>query len=153
MRRLAVLLAALAVLALPAAATAAPASLVDLENEVMCVTCNVPLNIAESPQADRERAFIRSQIDRGATKEQVKRAMVAEYGSDVLALPDDGGINVLVYAVPIVLGLGLVGLLAVFVPRWRRRSDAGDTLAAPGVAALSATDAQRLDEDLARYER
>jgi cytochrome c-type biogenesis protein CcmH len=153
MRRLAVLLAALAVLALPAAATAAPASLVDLEDEVMCVTCNVPLNIAESPQADRERAFIRSQIDRGATKEQVKRAMVAEYGSDVLALPDDGGINVLVYAVPIVLGLGLVGLLAVFVPRWRRRSDVGDTPAAPGVAALSATDAQRLDEDLARYER
>ena len=27
------------------------ASFNDIEDEVMCVTCNVPLNVAESPQA------------------------------------------------------------------------------------------------------
>ena len=31
----------------------------------MCTTCNVALNVAESPQADRQRAFIRGLIARG----------------------------------------------------------------------------------------
>ena len=31
------------------------ASFADVEDEVMCVSCNVALNVAESPQADAER--------------------------------------------------------------------------------------------------
>ena len=73
MIRLALALALVAVLALAAApAHAAPsASLTDIEDEVMCVVCNVPLNVAESPQADRERALIRSLIAQGKTKPQI----------------------------------------------------------------------------------
>ena len=33
-------------------------SLPAIERQVMCVTCKIPLNVAQSPQADRERAYI-----------------------------------------------------------------------------------------------
>src|SRR4051794_29608804 len=56
------------------------ASLPDIEDEVMCPTCGVPLALAFSPQAERERQFIRDQIDRGRTKQEIKDALVAEFG-------------------------------------------------------------------------
>jgi len=157
MRR-AVLVAVLALALLaPAGAFAVQprASLVDLENEVMCVACGVPLNIAESPQADRERDYIRGLIARGETKAQIKRDLVAQYGDNVLALPQDKGFSIAAYAVPIVVVAALIALLAVLVPRWRRRGGPLRTGATPPVVAgppLDAADARRLDEDLARYE-
>ena len=70
----AVVVALLALLALaPAAALGAQprASFNDVEDEVMCDTCNVPLNIAESDRADQERAEIRRLIAQGLTKQQI----------------------------------------------------------------------------------
>ncbi len=154
MRRAAALaVLAVALLAPGAALAAAPpprASLVDIEDEVMCVTCKIPLNIAEGPQPNREREFIRGLIAQGRTKAQIKTALVAEYGSNVLALPAGDGVGLTAYLVPlgllVLFGAGLV----VLVPRWRSRTppDAAGADAAP---ALSSTDATRLDEDLARY--
>ena len=145
-----VLLAAIALsAAIPAAAFAAPASLVDVEDEVMCTTCNVPLNIAESPQADRERALIRDLIAKGLDKEQVKAALVAEYGEDVLALPDSDGIGWTAYAIPFALLVALAGGLALLLPSWRRRSPQG--IGDSTVSKLSDDEARRLDDDLGRY--
>jgi cytochrome c-type biogenesis protein CcmH len=151
MRRAALVcaLAVAAVAATAAPALAARASLVDIEDEVMCTTCNVPLNIAESPQAERERVFIRGLIDKGQTKEQIKAALVGQYGEDVLALPGSGGIGWTAYAIPFALVVVLAGGLALLLPSWRRRSPQGigDSAAQP----LSDDDARRLDDDLGRY--
>jgi cytochrome c-type biogenesis protein CcmH len=150
-RRAALLCALLCTLASPAAAVAAApkASLVDIEDEVMCTTCKIPLNIAESEQADRERALIRGYIARGLDKQQIKDALVVEYGEDVLALPDSGGIGFTAYAVPIALVLGVAGGLALLLPRWRRRSATG--IGDGAAPRLDEADARRLDEDLGRY--
>jgi cytochrome c-type biogenesis protein CcmH/NrfF len=150
MRRGALLAAiALALAHAPAAAIAAPASLVDIEDEVMCTTCNVPLNVTDAPQAERERAFIRRLIDRGLDKQQIKAALVAEYGEDVLALPDSGGIGWTAYAIPFALLVLLAGGLALLLPSWRRRSPQG--IGDSTEATLSDADARRLDDDLGRY--
>ena len=146
MPRAAVLL--LALLLGLAGATPAPAAevtLPDVEDEVMCPTCNVPLNVAESPQADEQRRYIQGLIAEGRDKEQIKEALVAEYGEDVLALPENEGFNASAYVVPIVLVAGLALALVVLLPRWRRRA------APPAAPALSAADAARLDEDLRRH--
>ena len=152
--RLVAALAALAVLALalPAAATAAEprTSLPDVEDEVMCVTCNVPLNIAESPQASRQRALIRRLVDDGLTKDQVKARLVDEYGEDVLALPKEEGVGIAVYAVPIAIVLAMLAAALYLVPRWRRRVPA--PAAAGDAAPVSDAELRRLDEDLARSE-
>jgi cytochrome c-type biogenesis protein CcmH len=135
-----------------AASQAAPrASLPDIEDEVMCQTCQVPLNLAFSPQAERERAFIRAEIARGRTKEQIKQALVAEYGPSVLALPDtDEGINWAVYLVPIV-GAAAAGVaLLLALRRWRR--DGGEPAPLEATPELSPAESARLERDLARYD-
>jgi cytochrome c-type biogenesis protein CcmH len=153
----AAVLATLAVLALaPASAIAQAAqpraSFNDVEDEVMCDTCNVPLNIAQSPRADQERAEIRRLIARGMTKEQILAELKRTYGPAILAKPQDSGFSLAVWWVPVAVVAGLIALLVALLPRWRRRSTTGDGLRDPRGADLSAADAQRLDEDLARYD-
>jgi cytochrome c-type biogenesis protein CcmH len=150
-RAAAALALSLALLAPATALAAAPrASLVDIEDEVMCVTCKIPLNIAEGPQPDREREFIRGLIDQGRTKAQIKAALVAEYGPNVLALPESDGVGLTAYAVPLALLALLAAGLALLLPRWRRRAPAGPAPES-AAAALNSAEAHRLDDDLARY--
>lgn len=152
MRRAALLCAlAAALLSPPAALAVAPkASLVDIEDEVMCVTCKIPLDVAQSPQADDERDLIRGFVARGMDKRQIKRALVAQYGEDVLALPATSGFGLTAYLIPFALLVVLGGGLALLLPSWRRRSAAGiGDAAAP---RLADADARRLDDDLVRYD-
>ena len=67
LRRGLLALAAAGLLLAPAGAAGATArtTLPVIERQVMCVTCKIPLNVAESTQADREREFIQSLIDEG----------------------------------------------------------------------------------------
>ena len=80
-------------------------TLPELEDEVMCPTCRTLLNLSHSPAAERERVFIRGMIADGATEEEIKDALVAEYGSQVLALPENEGFNVFAYLVPLLIFL------------------------------------------------
>jgi cytochrome c-type biogenesis protein CcmH len=138
----------------PAAASAVPAraSLTDIEGDVMCVACHESLSVAESPQANSERSYIRSLIAQGETKPQIERALVAQYGASVLALPPAHGFNLTVYILPpLILVVGIV-TLAITLPKWRRRARAASRTPLPTGPALDAGDARRLDEDLARRE-
>jgi cytochrome c-type biogenesis protein CcmH len=155
--RLPALLLAIA-LAIPLAAPAtAPAatprtSLPAIESQVMCVTCKIPLTIAESPQADRERAFIRSLIEQGQSESQIKRALVGQYGSQVLALPATHGFDLAAYLVPIAALVLVLSALALLLPRWRRRSrDEGSSTNADE-KPISPSDTARLEADLARFD-
>ncbi len=156
MLRLYLIVAAVALLAagaLPAGAGAAEpqASLHDLEDEVMCPTCGTPLGLAFSPQAERQRLFIRRQIAQGRTKEQIKDALVAEFGPEVLALPDNEGFDLTAYLVPAGALAVALAVIAVGLVRWRRRGE--DVQREAGtVAALSPADAARLERDLSRYD-
>jgi cytochrome c-type biogenesis protein CcmH len=136
------------------AAQAPRASVTDIEDEVMCVACGVPLDIAESPQADRERAYIRQLVARGLTKDQIKSELVATYTDRVLAMPETKGFGLAAFLVPIALVLAALAAFAVFLPRWRNkgRGGPGGAGAAPAGPSLSDADARRLEEDLARYD-
>jgi cytochrome c-type biogenesis protein CcmH len=142
MRRIALLLAVLASLTATAVAHAAPPTLPDVEDEVMCPTCRTPLNVAESPQADEERAFIRSLIAEGKSKAQIKEALAAEYGRAALAVPKAQGFDATATIVPIAVGVGALALLVILLPRWRRR--ARNTPSAANA---------RLDEELRAFDR
>jgi cytochrome c-type biogenesis protein CcmH len=148
-RRLALACALLALVLAPAAAAAPQASLPDIEDEVMCAQCGTPLNASDSPVADDERAFIRKLIAQGRTKEQIKSALVAEYGEEILALPDDDGFDLAAYLVPALLALVAAAGVAVAARRWRRSPAAAPE---PG-AELDPDDAQRLERELAAYDR
>ncbi len=147
-KRAAACLLALCVL-LPAAPALAAVSFPDLEDEVMCDTCNVPLNIAQSPRADQLRREIRVLIARGEDKQQIKATLSNRYGPAILALPPASGFGLAAYLVPIIVALGL-GLLAIVLLRRWRRSGRRDRQAEP---PLADEDSARLNDELERFGR
>ena len=139
-------------LASPPASASAHVSATAIEQQAMCVTCKIPLPEANSPQAEREKAYIRELVAKDLNEKQVKNALVAEYGPAVLALPKASGVNLAVYIVPpVVVLLALLGV-AFAIPRWRRYGRERDRRSGAPPPALSAADAARLDQDLARFD-
>ena len=143
-----VAIALLVLLAVPASAAACPkTSTSDVADEVMCLQCGVPLNLAENaPSAKRERAFIQRLVDQCRSKAEIKDALVAQFGPNVLADPKSKG----AWLVPALgFGAAVLGLgFAAF--QWRRRRGTR-TPAAPPERALTG-DAARLQADIDRYD-
>jgi cytochrome c-type biogenesis protein CcmH/NrfF len=120
------------------------ASLPDIEDEVMCTICGTLLAESQSPQADRERELIRRLITQGKDKGQIKDALVAQYGENVLATPEGSGFGLIAWLLPI------AGLLTVLVLLWlwvRRQPRRRATL-----PQLDPADNERLERDLSSYE-
>jgi cytochrome c-type biogenesis protein CcmH len=139
-----------------AQAQEARVSLPTIERRVMCVTCKIPLNVAQSVQADRERAYIRGLIAAGDREGQIERELVGQYGPSVLALPRDTGFDLSAYLVPLAALLALAGTLALLLPSWRRRARAqARERAAASQEPPPLTPAQRarVEADLAQFER
>jgi len=154
--RAVVLVLALVMLAFGAAAAsaAAPAaapqfSLSDIEGELMCPTCQSRLDLSHSPAADRIRRFVEAKRRQGWSKEQVKDALVADFGPAVLAAPPAAGFGLVAWLVP---GVGiLVGVMLILSAGvlWRRRAQG--TVARPPRGRAADVDA-RIDEALRRLD-
>lgn len=133
-----------------AGARAPQASLTDIEAEVMCPICGTLLELSESPQGQRERVFIKGLIAEGKTKGEIKDALVAQYGSGVLALPRGSGFNLSAYLMPIVAFIAAAIALALGIRRWRRAAPRNHREATE--TEPDDEDSKRLDADLARYD-
>ncbi len=150
---LALLLAAALAAAPAATAAGAPqTTLSEIETEVMCPVCGTLLQLAEAPQAKRQKAFISRLIAEGRTKGEIKDALVAEYGDEVLALPRGSGFTLSAYLVPIVAFLVAVVALGLGIARWRRAGDPPGGGSSPTAAGPAMRTRERLDADLARYD-
>jgi cytochrome c-type biogenesis protein CcmH len=135
------------------AAGAAQVTLAEIEEEVMCPVCGTLLQLAEAPQAQREKAFIARLIAEGRSEQEVKDALVAEYGDEVLATPQGSGFSLSAYLVPIVAFLLAAVALAIGVLRWRRSGDGPRGRDGPDrPTGPTEAEAERLDADLARYD-
>lgn len=90
-----------------------------LATELRCPVCQ-GLSIQDSPSdlAIQMKDVIRTQLEAGATEQDVRDYFVSKYGEWVLLEPRASGFNLLVYLLP---GLALLGggvLIAVSVRRW-----------------------------------
>jgi cytochrome c-type biogenesis protein CcmH len=148
LRRAAVsLLAAWALLSTTAAAAVCPRTTeVALESRIMCQLCGVPLALANSLEADRERALITQLVDRCESASQIEAAMVAEYGPSILATPGTQGFDLTAWLVP-AIGIAAAALaIAAVVASARRLRRVG-----PPAPPLTAAEDARLDAALAAY--
>ena len=148
MTRVAALLLAL-LLALPGVALADQVRGVDvqqLERELNCPTCKAPLAVSNSPAADRIKQRLRELVAEGRTEEQIKDALVKDFGRQVLAAPPKKGFDLFAWVVPALAVL--LGLAAIpFITRhWAAR---GRTLHA-GAAGVDASpdELDRLEAEL-----
>jgi cytochrome c-type biogenesis protein CcmH len=149
-------LIALVVTGAAAAADCTKTSVADLEDEVMCPVCGTSLGLArEAPQARRERAYIARLVRSCRSKDEIKAALVDEFGDSVLALPSRDGFNLSVYVAPLLAMLLAGAAIVVALARWRRAGASASArraaLGSPDL--LDPTDVMRLDEELRREER
>ena len=151
MSRLALALALAGALLLPAAAAAGDraAAAADLEAELVCPTCKSTLDQSNAPVARRMKQVIRQRLAAGATEDEIKAELVAQFGRGVLAEPPKRGFDLLAWVLPLAglaAGAGVAGALAW---SWSRSREPG-----PGAARepLDPELERRVDEELARFE-
>lgn len=153
-RLLPLVLLAAALLAATAAAADRP-TLADLEDEVICPTCETTLDQSNAPVANRMRDFIRRRIAAGDSKDEIKRKLEDEFGARVLAAPRAEGFGLLAWVLPLAgLGLGAV-VVGALTWRWSRAREPAEDAGAPelnGRARLDPELERRVDEELARFD-
>ncbi len=154
MRLLPVLAAAL-LLAAPAAASEQHPTLNELENQIMCPVCaGETLAQSDSPAAAQVKRYIQGRIVAGDTRSQIKRELVAQYGTRILAAPPRHGFDLLAWVLPLVLILGGAAGMGVLVWRWTRRREEQAVAAAwsQNGRPLDPELEARLDDELARFD-
>ena len=142
------LVATLVALAAPGAVAAAPPNAADLEAEIVCPVCETTLDQSNAPIALRMKDVIRERIAAGESEQEIKDALVAEFGEEVLAEPPEGGFGLLAWLLPLGALVGGAIAVALLVRRWSRRRlpDADDG------APLDPQLERLVDEELARFD-
>ena len=148
MSRLATAVAFVALVAAGAVAAATPPNAADLEAELVCPVCETTLDQSNAPVALRMKAVIRTRIAAGDSEQQIKDALVAEFGEGVLAEPPGGGFGLLAWLLPLVALAGGAVAVAFLVRRWSGRRTADGDAEAPLDPRLE----RLVDEELARYD-
>lgn len=155
MRRAALALLLPAALALAGPAAAACPTVSDIEDEVVCPTCETTLDLSSAPIAERMRAYIRGRVEACVPKERIKAELVAQFGPRVLAEPQKRGFELLAWALPIGGAVLAAAILGVLARRWTRSRDEAPPAADPssnGAASPGPELERRVDEELARFD-
>ncbi len=147
MRRFA-LVAVLGLLVLAGSSAAAPPKAADLESELVCPVCETTLDQSNAPIAQRMKAFIRARIAAGDSEDEIKDALVAQFGTEVLAKPPGGGFGLLAWLLPLAaLVVGAVAV-AVLIRTWSRRRPPPE----PKEERLDPQLERLVDDELARFD-
>jgi cytochrome c-type biogenesis protein CcmH len=144
-----VLFSALIALAatVPAALAAEPPRAADLEAELVCPVCETTLDQSNAPIAEQMKLFIRTRIAAGDSEQEIKDALVAQFGPGVLANPPKRGFGLLAWLLPLVALVAGAIATAVLVRSWSRR----EKEPGPETPIEPELD-ERVDEALARFD-
>ena len=147
MKRRTVVIAVGALVLSGAAAAAGPPNAADLEAELVCPVCETTLDQSNAPVAQRMKAFIRVRIAAGDSEQEIKDALVGEFGQGVLANPPEGGFGLLAWLLPLAaLGAGAIAV-GLLIRSWsRRRAPPDDT------QPLDLELERLVDDELARFD-
>ena len=96
-----------------------------IASTIKCPTCrSQSVAGSDSGAARAIRADIARRVGDGESADEIRAAVAATYGNDVLLTPARSGVEGIVWALPVVaLILALAGVSAAFA-RWRRAPDA-----------------------------
>jgi cytochrome c-type biogenesis protein CcmH len=147
MTRLATI-ATLCALVVAGTASAAPPNAADLEAELVCPVCETTLDQSTAPVAERMKTFIRVRIAAGDSEQEIKDALVAQFGPEVLAEPPAGGFGLLAWLLPLAAIAGGAIAVGLLIRSWSRRRE-------PTPATADQLDPQLehlVDDELARFD-
>ena len=104
---------ALAIVLWPSGSQSVSARAHGLETEFKCPECS-GLSVADSQATTSQamRADIRRRIKAGQSDAEIRQAYIDRYGESILLSPQDSGVSLLVWILPIVvLALGATGIV------------------------------------------
>jgi cytochrome c-type biogenesis protein CcmH len=151
-------LAAVCVLGLavgtPAAGAANCGQMVNqLENELMCPTCQgETLSQSDAPVAHRIEAFVQRRCAAGASKSQIKSELVSQFGESILAAPPKKGFGLLAWLLPLVGVVCAAVVLGVLARRWARAREPAPAAVGLNGHPLSPEWERRVDDELGRFD-
>jgi len=123
----------------------------ELEAELVCPSCHVPLDESQSAVAQQMKAFIRTHIALGWTKSRIESALAAQLGDAIYGVPRTHGFDLIAWVLPI--GGILLGAVGVGGGAWYWSHDRGRTGGAPPPeSGLDPESERRLDEELERFD-
>ena len=108
----------------PAATISAADSALEARTSEIAATLRCPVcqgeSIQDSPAelAQEMRGVVRDQLRAGKSPDEIRAYFVQRYGEWILLEPKMTGLNVLLYAFPVILVAGGVVLVVVLVRRW-----------------------------------
>jgi cytochrome c-type biogenesis protein CcmH len=155
MRMLLVAVAALA-MAAPALASEQHPTLLELEGQLMCPVCQgETLAQSDTAAAAQIKTHIQQRIRQGWTRSQIKRELVTEDCTRILAAPPRQGWNLLAWVLPLVGVLGGAAVIGFLAWGWSRKREEPEQVPGPWSQNGRPLDPElerRLDEELARFD-
>ena len=113
-----------------------------LSQQLMCPVCDgQTLDQSQAQLSEDMKAVIRQKIEDGDSNQQIRDYFVERYGEIVLASPDAGGFNLIVWVMPFVIFLGGALLVGNAFLNMRRRHRANS--AEPDESTSSDVDLDR----------
>lgn len=108
----------------PSSTSAAADATLDARTAAVASTLRCPVCQGESIEASpselaaQMRAVVRERLRAGETPDAIRAYFVSKYGEWILLEPRMTGLNILLYAFPVILVVGGVILVVVLVRRW-----------------------------------
>jgi cytochrome c-type biogenesis protein CcmH len=143
-----VAVAVLLLLLLAGSSSAAPPKAANLESELVCPVCETTLDQSNAPIAQRMKAFIRARIAAGDSEQEIKDALVAQVGREVLAEPPGGGFGLRAWLLPRGAVVGGALVIALLLRTWSRRRPPPE----PADDRLDPQLERLVDDELARFD-
>ena len=83
-------------------------------------------SIQDSPSelAQQMRTLVRDKLRAGETPDQIKAYFVSRYGEWILLEPKMTGLNIALYALPVLLVIGGIFMVVFLVRRWTKPDEA-----------------------------
>jgi cytochrome c-type biogenesis protein CcmH len=97
-----------------------------LEESIMCPTCRgQSVADSDSSAADGISNYIRDAVGDGASDAEIRDYLAGQYGDDILLTPERGGVQGLVWILPVVAVVGAFAGLGLAFRTWRRQKAPG----------------------------
>lgn len=110
-----------------AADSAIEAQTTAVASTLRCPVCQGE-SIQDSPSelAQQMRTLVRDKLKAGETPDQIRAYFVSKYGEWILLEPKMTGLNIALYALPVLLIAGGLVLIVFLVRRWTKPTEAGE---------------------------
>lgn len=154
MKRIIIILSLVILLVSPGQVWANDDDYDELITSLMCPAClahNEILANGQDEGAEQAKEDIKRRLAAGQTKEEIINAYVAQYGKQILAVPDKSGFNLMAWVIPPIAVVGGTAFVYLAIRRWVKNHSGRRKITQNAGSAIDPVDENRLHEEMKKY--